>query len=536
MNQVEVKRRQIEAGSCLIGLINLIIWNRLLGNSGLSYLVLAMENFFFFHTIVSGALSDSLGRILRGRGSKGQYRNASLIRKRSMVLQGVAGLAVGALSAACAGWIGGTFFQVRYSSFLILVMSPALFLRAVSAVLEGYFRGEGSELPGTVSAVLRQLLLMGFGLLFSGLLGDYGEKVSRLLREEAYTAMYGGVGIAIAIDLTELLVLLFLLLIYLGNRHSIRKQENGGMKRTESLADTVRILCGTRGIPMLLLLLAQLPLGLGAVFYRKSVTETAVFAENYGLFAGTYLVVCGFAVLLIYAVLVPASARTVALLRREEQRSARESFHGGLQTGVALSLFFAVFVAVMAQQLSGCFQGAAQKVSVALLQQGSAMIVILTLGLYFSVLLLRTGKRYLLMGCLGAADILFIVVTSVCLNVGETGKGVLSLAYGALVAGAVYGAAAGFFCCRLLHMGIDWLRVILIPLGTAGVTGLLCLLLGKALTSHLGNPVTVIVCLVPAFLIYWVLLLLFRCFRESDLEFVPGARLIYGVGQLLRLF
>ena len=50
------------------------------------------------------------------------------------------------------------------------------------------------------------------------MLGGYGEKVSSLLRQENFTGMYSGLGIALAIDISELFVILFLGLIYKGSR------------------------------------------------------------------------------------------------------------------------------------------------------------------------------------------------------------------------------------------------------------------------------------------------------------------------------
>lgn len=534
MNQVEVKRRRIIAFSYIIGLINICIFGKMLGNNGITYLVAALECFSFFMTVTTGNLSDTLGRILRGRNAKGQYKNAQNIRKRAMLLHGVTGMAVGILFAVCAGMTAGTVFGIQHSISVMTALAPAIFLGTVSTVLAGYFRGEGEELPPTAASVLRQFLLMGFGILFVNLLKNYGEKVSNLLGNEAYTAMYGGIGVAVAIDLTELLVLLLLILLFWKKKRTFQSQTNEGMKRTESFMDTIRILYGTRGIPVLLSILAQLPIWLGVIFYRKSMTDAMAFADNYGMFAGKYLVICGFAVLPAAALMLGANARTASFLRRDEQRFARSCFHGGLQAGIAFTMFFSVYVAMMAQQLSGVFCGTESRQTTLMLQQGSAMIMIVTLGLYFSRFLLLTGKQYHVLGCLGGMNILFIIVLSVSLNAGKAG--IMSLIYASLAAGGVYCLALGFFCCRILGTGIDWLRVIVMPLLMACLTGMICLLLGKIFTPHLGNLVTVIVALVVAVVVYWTGLLLMRCFAEQDLKYIPGGRLIHAIGQMFRVF
>lgn len=534
MNQVEVKRRQIEAFAYMIGLTGCIVFGKILGNGGITYLVVSLECISLLWTVVSGALPESLGRIIKGRSAKGQYRNAACIRRRAMVVQIIMGAVLGFLCIALAEPLAKNFLNIPYSGLIITVLVPAFLLRVASDVCKGYFLGQGSELPAAVSAVLRQVLFLGFGLLFIGVLGNYGEKVSKLLGDEAYHSMYRSVGIAVSFGVTELLVFVFLLIVFIGTRKSAGKQEKEGMKKTDSLVDTVRILYGTRGVPVLILLLLQLPLWMGMVLYRKKEVGPDVFAENYGAYAGKYLVICGLAVVIGYLCLIAANARTAGCLRKDDLRYAKSSFLGGFQIGAALTLYLAVFTAMMAGQLAGAFYGAEQKTAVSMLKQGSALIVIAVLGLYFGRLLLLTGRKYQLLAALGGMDVLFLLLAVILLNVGKCGA--FALVYAFLAAGAVFCLATGFFCCRILRVGIDWMRLVVIPVGAACAAGLLCMLLGKGFTPHLGNGITAILSFLLSFSIYWVILLFLRCFKASDLKAVPGGKLILKMGQTLHIF
>lgn len=534
MNQVEVKRRQIEVCSYLIALINILLFGTILKDNGITYLVISWEAFSIVWTLAAGCLPDALGRILRGRNAKGQYRNAVSIRRKVMILQAVLGVVLSVLFALCANLFAETVFGTPYSSLITLVLAPALFLRMISAVLTGYFQGEGTELPTAVSVVLRQVILLGFGLLFAKILANYGTKVSDLLGNEAYTSMYGGVGIAIAFDLTELLVLLFLGLIYLGNRRSLLKQGREGMKQTDSFIDIVRILYGTMGLTLLLGLLERLPLWMGTILYRRSVEEVSSFAVDFGLFAGKYLVICGIPALLTVLALIPMYAKVAGCLKKEDQRGAKMLFQSGLHIGCVQSMFFAAFLAVMAEQIAGIFCKTGAEQVTEMLRFGSFLILFVVLGFYFSRLLMVTGRNYPLLGCLGLADVLFIIAVSLWLNLGK--QGIQSLIYASLLGCGIFCLTLGFLCCQMLRTGIEWLKILVIPLGAACVTGLVCLLLGKLFTPHLGNLVTTIVALAAATLIYWAILLLFRSFREQELKYIPGGRLIRAAGQMLHIF
>ena len=534
MNQVEVKRRQIEIFSYVIGLINICIWGKTLGNNGIAYLVIAWEGVAFLYTLTAGSLVDTLGKMLRARNAKGQYKNTISIRKKILILESGIGIICSILFALCGGVIAEKIFKVPYSSFLMTLLAPVLFLRILSSVLIGFFQGEGTELPASAAALLRQFLLLGFGFLFVNILGNYGAKVSSLLGDDSYTAMYGGVGIVIAEILTEVLIALFLGLITMGSRKTRLKKGSEGMKQTDSFVGIVKILYGFMGIMILISLLEQLPAWLGVVFYRKSVEDIGSFAENYGLLAGKYSVICGIPVLLIFIVLLPPAVKTVGAFRKEDYRSAKMFFQNGLHIGIVHALFAAVYIAIMANQLAGSFCGTGADLAADMLRYGSAMILFTAIFFYFSRLLQLCGKKYHLLGVMGLVNILFVTVLALILNSGNAG--VLALLYAYMVSEGIGCIMLGFFCFRLLHAGADWLRLIAIPAGAACAAGLLCMLLGKVFTPHLGNFVTAFVSLVLSAIAYWVILLLLKDFKEQELKSIPGGRLILAAGQILHVF
>lgn len=534
MNQVEVKRRQIEMASFIIGLLNIMIFGSKLGNNGITYLIIALECVAFVRTVSSGCLADVLSKMLRSRIAKSQFRNSLFLRRRVLILQGIVGVVCSVVLIGLSGVLTQKLFQVQHSTFILIVLAPVLLLRTLSAVLTGFFQGEGSELPAAVAALLRQLLIMGFGLLFVNILGDYGTKVSNLLGDEVYVAMYGGVGVGVAFVLSELLVLLFLAAMTLANQKARRQRVDEGMRQTDSFVNTVRILYGSMGLPILFQVFELLPLCIGTVFYRKSTADMTAFAENFGLFSGKFLTICAMIALVIGMMLVSVNGRLLGAYRKEDYRSAKTIFQCGLQTVSVYGLFFAIFIAIMAEQLTGMVCGTSNEVLTGLFRSGSVFVLLIPLYYFLSQLLRRMGKEYPLLGCLGIADILFIIVVSLFLNGGSAG--ILSLVYGGVAALVVLCVIVGFMCLKLLHTGIRWMQILAIPLGAGCIVGLVSMLLGKLLTPHLGYLVTVCLCFMLSFMLYWVILLCFRCVREQDLKYIPGGRIIRTAGQTLRIF
>lgn len=531
MNQVEVRRRQIQLVSYMLGLISIWILGRKLGDNGIAYLAVALEGFGVFWCIAGANVSDALGRLLRSRNAKGQYRNAAKMRRNIFLLQGVMGLLGSVVFFGMSDFLAEKVFQVPYSRFLMLLLAPVIFIRTVSAVLLGYLQGSGSELPTAISAVLRQILYLGLGLLFCNRLGEYGAKVSALLGQDAFSAMYGGVGVTVAILISELLICLFLLVVYKGRKYSKSKKDAEGMKVTDSFVGHVRLLYRNMGGKLLLGLLESLPLWLGIVFYQKSVADHFVSADSYGIYIGKYLVLCGLVCLFLAVLVTAMTGRIAGYVRKEDVRYAKSIFKSSLRIITVYALFFAVFIAIMASQFTGILFGDERLES--MLSYGSVLVIAVPLAFLFSRLLWLLGKDILVCGCAAVVDNVFIVTAMLLLNLGNAG--IMALVYAGIAGAVVYAVITGLLICRQLRSGIDVLRSFAIPAGAACVTGLLCLLLGKSFTPHLGNIVTVIVCLILGCMLYLVLVMLLRCFREQELEAIPGGGVLRAVGQLLRV-
>ena len=217
----------------------------------------------FWYLPCSGKnLPDRMGRMLRGRNARGQYRNVSRMRKNMMLFQIAEGL-LGTVLCMSLGWILlEKVFLVPYGSMILWILSPALFLRCIQSVFLGYFQSEGSEMPSAVSSVLRQVFFLGLGLVFLGIFRNYGEKVSLLLKRTDFTSMYGAMGIAVGMLLSEVLVLLFVFVIYRGSMAGRREVESG-MKGTDSFSSQLRTLLIPMGGDILRDMFLLLPLWIG---------------------------------------------------------------------------------------------------------------------------------------------------------------------------------------------------------------------------------------------------------------------------------
>ena len=426
MNQAEIKRRQIQAVSIVLTLITLAVIARVIGYNGVTYTAAAVEIFAMLWLVVGGSLTETLGRLLRIRNSKGQYRNAARLKRNTAIFQLIFGFAGSVALLAGADWISGNVLRVQYSTFILMVLSPAVFLRTASAVLLGCFQGDGSEFPAAAAGILRQIFILGFSLLFGRMLADYGSKVSLLLGQENFTSMYGGVGVAIAVSVSEAIIVIFLFLVYQWTRHTKEFPRQEGMRSVDSFVDSMYILWTARGMQWLTELLFFLPVPLGILFFQKG-TDYDV-AMEYGVYLSGYWVLCGCLTALIMIPLLPVCARVMVLLRKEEQRFAKTVFQSGVHIGIVHAAFAAMFTAVMAPQISTILCPGQEQAVEQMLRGGSLAILFLALSTYLSRLLILLGSKLLVLGSAGIGIVVYVVMLAVLLNRENTG--VLALVYG----------------------------------------------------------------------------------------------------------
>lgn len=534
MNQIEMKKRQMEMLSHVLGLIVLLVLGNILGDNGIAYFAIAIEVFLLFWTFTGGRLSDVLGRLLRGRSSKGQYKNASKLRRNALVVEGFIGIVGSVLMFFLAEFLGEGLLGVAYSVAILRILAPVVFIRTMSSVLLGYFQGEGTELPTVISYLMRQVCIFGLSLLFVNLLKGYGSKVSELLRQENFTAMYGGMGVALAVLVTEFLILIFLFMVYRGSRRKERRGGGEGMRTTDTFAGQIAVLYSNL-LPMILVnFLMLLPMWLGIVFFRKSLPDVEAL-NDYGVVFGKFLPLTGIVILSGCIILLDCANKAASCFRKEEHRYARGHFLAGLHMTMVYGMFAAVFTAILAPQIAGIFcRDAVVESATLMLRCGAFLIPAVLVGFYLTEMMSALGGKFYVLGLLVLYNLVYAGCLVLFLNGGKAG--VMALIYSAMIAGAVYVIGVAGILFMQLRYTVDWLQVIAVPAGVACAMGLILLFLSKIMHPHLGDLITVIVSLVLGNLIYWIFLMLMKNFREQELGFIPCGNLIRTIGQMLRVY
>lgn len=534
MNQVEVRRKQIHAIICLAGVITWLMLGKTIGYSGIAYFAAAAECLAFLLCLLSECIPDALGKLLRGRSARGQYKNAKTIRRSVLIVQLLTGGLGGCLLFLLAEPLMEKVFRMSYGMLAVRILAPVIVLRVLTGVLLGYFQGKGTLMPTLAVGLLRQVFYLGFGCLFVGLLKGYGEKVQLLLKNDSMPSMYGAAGMAVAVVLTEVFVLLFVLFLYLASSRSKKKQEEG-LKKTETFLSSVKSLYSTAGLQIFTMVLTFLPVCLGCILYQKNAEDSYASAGSYGAYLAGYLLTCSIPVLIIGSLLHGTAARAAAAVRKGEQKYARDVFGAAFHMNIVLGIFAALFLALMAKQTGNVLsvEDAYTELLISLLQKGSAVVLLAVLALLFTRVLQYTGKSGYVIGALGAYAIVFTAGAVICFKFLKCD--VEGLVYAGIAALLVLCVITGFSVFRLLRVKTDLLYWIIVPCLGAVISGLAWYLMGRFMTPHLGYLMTIVLGLLVGNVLYWAVLLLLRSFRRQETEVLPGGVLLVKLKELMHI-
>lgn len=531
MKQLEVKRRQIEYLAMALNIVLFLAIERKLGLEGSGFFLVPLMIFAMFWSFVGENVPDVLGKLIRVRRAKGQYRSVRKIRLYSMICQVFTGVIGTVLMLTFGSFLANNVYNCPYAGLMVWILSPLLFLRGMSQLLLGYCQGEGFELPAVSSCLLRPIVIYAFGTILGSRTGEYGAKVSALLKAEKYSSMYVGAGWCLAIVMAELFVILVLFIAFLGTRRMKKESEAESMRASVSLQGYAAASFRNVIFRALICFSELFPAAIGMmIFYHKTKDSAPL---SYGTYFVGYFAVCILFYRLLNAVAVPFWGKVSSFYKRDEVRLGRVCFQGGIHLILGLGSILAACIAAMPAQIGG-LAGFTSPNVVKIVLQGGAWIAFAALGFYFARMLMRFGKNLLVIGIGVLSNVVFVMIYLILWS--DEKMALLSLTYACLISAAVYAVLLGAITVQLMGGRFQWVKVVLLPVGIAIAIGILQALCVKFLGEHLEGPYIVVFIGGIGFFAYWCILLLLRNFGEEELSVIPFGNILLSIGKLISAF
>lgn len=538
MKQMEIRKKQFMIGAEIFKLAVLILLVRVIGDWGMAYLAAALEVYALLQILFTACIPEGMGKLLRARINKGQYKNAGKVCKATFGYCLIAGLLGSFLLLVFADSLMSGFLNLPEAAFALRLLAPLFLLEAVCAVLQGYFQGIGTAMPTVIAGFIKQVFALSFALLFTNMFYRHGEKVSALLHTEKFTYMYGAGGTALGMTLAGVLTLGFLGLIYMGAGRRAARRNKEGMRLTEDGFEVLRLLLLTVISEVCIRFLLNAGTLTGMVIFFRDVSDAEMLRagmEAYGGFYIKYLLPVGILTGIALLLCVGNQSNLIYSVKKEEYKNAKNLLTGGIQTIFLLSGFFSVINMVLNPGLLYCIfgEGEGSIYGAGCMQRGFLAILFLPMSIYFMNLLCGLGKKKIaLLNMLGSFA-LFLVAALIGRRVTEGSVYPLAVAF--LIFAAASCILNGFFVMRALQYNPEWLHLFAMPALAAVVTGLCLFLLNRALVSLLGEAMAVLLGLIIGCGCYVILLFTFRCIRSKELYMLPGGGILRRIGETLHI-
>lgn len=512
MSQGEVKRKQIQYYSYIIGVILFIFFSKKIGNNGIMYLAIAIEYIAIFVTFLGDYFADVYGRMIRYRRKRNQYNDVRILKKRIIIYQLILGIVSFLIAFFGAEYISAILFGAARAALVIRILSPVLLLKTISSLLTGYFQSFGMQIISAISTLCRQVLFGVFGNLFCTRFLEYGQKVSALLKDPDCKGFYGAIGLCLAILLTDVIILVSLCIYYFLSDTGIdKKRSSRGVSPSEKLFDTIMSLSylnlQNSVIWVFKRLLVFLPLIICVDFERR------------GIFYGKFLAVFSIPLLLLVSRYQLFYARLVSAIKNRENRMIRDYIQVGVQYTWVVGIFVATLFAVLAAQISESFFEN-DILLTGLLQKGALLFVFLTLFAYFYLVHAANNKKTECFIGILSNGILYVILSY--FFYGKLDQSLEAFIYAGIISFLVGTLILGISVIIQLHIRLDFIPIFILPLICVGVTGIILLFICKYLTPHIGALLCVILSLIIGMVIYLASLGLCRVFTEMEIEKIYG--------------
>jgi len=511
----------------VLGLFFRIPLTNIIGADGMGYYQTAYPVYVLILTISTSGLPTAISRMVSERRSLNNYYEAYRVFKVSFSVMLILGLSTGILLFIFAPMISE--LQKEPDAVMALRATvPALILCPVLSCYRGFFQGQSNMVPTALSQVVEQIFRVGVGLGLALLL------VSKGLPQAAAGASFG----ASAGSIFGLAAIIYL---FQRNRYKMEDEiRMSGRKSTETsgsivsnlLKIAVPITIGACIMPILnwidTLIVKRRLLFIG---YDNTAART-LYGELSGM-ASPIINVPQVLTQTLVQTLVPVIS---SAFKRDDMDFVRKNASLGLRYAFTVSLPCAVGMIVLSKPIMQLFYPTQQKS----LANAAACLSIYAVGMVF------LSSTHALTGVLQGIGKQTIPVRN--LFIGAAVKAVVTYVLTGIPAINVKGAAVGTACAYIIAAWLNFaavrkytavkpdIKIVVIkPLLSAAVMGVVVFFVFRLIKDPLGNTVSTLLSVFIGVVIYAAMMLITRGITAEDFESVPKLRKLAAILRKIHL-
>lgn len=524
----------------IIGLIYRIPMTNIIGDEGMGYYSFAYEPYSVMLLLSYHGLPTAVSKLTAERNGEGRFKNSYRVFRAAMLLAILIGAVTGAIIYYGAEYIAGGLNNQPMGAYALKVLGPTIFILAIMGILRGYFQGMGTMVPTAISQIFEAIANAIVSVFAASYLFAAGERYDLVLNETSHAEAYGAAGGTMGTFVGAAVGLVFLIFVYFMFRPMLNRQMRKDKNtRKESYGRLANLLIMTSAPIILSSVIFNVSTTVdGALFsslmqVRYKLSEDAV-ASLWGIFTNKYKIM-----IMVPVAIATALATSIVPDFSEEMAAGNKGrlvnkIHHAIRFTMLIAIPSAVGLSVLARPVLVLLFDNVSDVDVNLLRYGSLAVVFYSLSTITNAVL--QGIDQMRKPVLHAAIALGAHLLVLALLVGIVNTSI----YGVLVSYILF----ALFICILNAIAIrtalayrqEYVRTFLFPVIASIIMGAAVLGVYYGLNSLIKDTLLpLLLSIVVGILLYFILLLVFRCLKEEDFRSIPMGGTLLRILKILHL-
>lgn len=516
----------------LIGLLYRIPLNNIVGDEGMGYYSSAYLIYNIALLISSYSLPLSVSKLVASRVIKKEYKNSFRIFLSALTLGTIIGLLTSLAVFFGADYLAIRIFQSPRVATPLRVLAPTIFVFSIMGVIRGYFQGNSSMIPTSISQIVEQVINALVSIIAS----------YQLIKHFALSkdvAAYGAAGGTLGTLVGAIASLVFLVLVFKLNWKYIRRK----IERDPSdYVDTYPIIIKMLIITILPVILSQ------TVYQLSGIFDSSIFhhtMKNLGYSEAERNTLLGIYSnkfnLLIHLPVSIASAMATAIVpsivtskTNGMMMEVKNKINLAVKTNMIIAFPSAIGMMVLASPILQLLFGDNRVLPARLLQIGSIAIVFFVFSTITNGVLQGLDKMNIPVIHSSIALILHIIFMYYLLAYGKVG--IYALVIGNITFPFTVSLLNWIYIKRFLDYKQEIKNSFIIPFICSVIMGLMALLTYKGIykLTH-TNLISTGAAIAIAIVVYFMSLLLFKGITEDELMTLPKGKTLVRIARKLYL-
>jgi len=375
----------------LLGVVIRIPLTNIVGNFGMGLYQMVFPLYALLLVVSSAGVPVAISKMVAKEKAGGDTRAANKILLNALFLLGLIGAAVSALFMVFA-------FQIAKLQgngdvgIIYLAIAPSVFLVCLISAFRGYFQGLQNMLPTATSQIIEQIAKVAAGITLAVI----------LIKISVVWAVFGAI---LAVTISEVVALLFLIGVYLFSRKKDIKQSAHEVKKFKAglswslmwqiLRQSIPVTAMAAIFPLILVFDSMIVINMLTAAGTDHQTATQLF----GISSGAVHTLVNLPAVLGIAIATAVVPTVSALLKQNKVEELREKMALAVKITVLISIFFTVFYLAFSEKIidllyHGAFKENPQQLKLAgnLMKIESALILLMSISAVFTAMLQGAGK------------------------------------------------------------------------------------------------------------------------------------------------